>query len=275
MRQIKPHIRISKLSSSVTEYAICWHIKLKNNQEIGFTTHDNDIKINGFNYLSKALIRYDTIQKSTNLLREFDEIAGIIDHEFIKENDILKGKFDNALLSIYLVNYKNIKQPQHLLKQGYISNIRYSNEQFYANISPLTEKLDSNITQSFSPYCRAKFCDERCKLDKSIYTKIGQIHKIISRNSFLDEDRSEDNYYYNFGMIKFLSGKNKGIGLEISNFYNKVIEIILPPLIELNLGDKYEIIAGCDKNFLTCINKFNNAINFRGEPHISNVIEFI
>lgn len=272
MRQIKSHIRTHKPSSSVTEYAMCWHIKLKNDEEIGFTTHDNDIKINGLNYLSKALIRYDAIQKNTNLLKGFNEIIGIIDHELIKEDDILKGKFDNALLSIYLVNYKDTKQLQHLLKQGYISNIKYSNDQFYANVSPLTEKLNSNINQFFSPYCRAKFCDKKCKLDKSIYTKIGKIHKIINRNSFLDEDRTEDNYYYNFGMIKFLSGKNKGMNLEISNFYNKVVEVILLPLIELSLGDQYEITAGCDKSFSTCINKFNNAINFRGEPHISDVI---
>ncbi len=29
-----------------------------------------------------------------------------------------------------------------------------------------------------------------------------------------------------------------------------------------------KIISGCDKNFITCCNKFNNAINFRGEPLI-------
>ena len=28
------------------------------------------------------------------------------------------------------------------------------------------------------------------------------------------------------------------------------------------------ITAGCDKNIETCINKFDNAINFRGESYI-------
>ena len=27
-------------------------------------------------------------------------------------------------------------------------------------------------------------------------------------------------------------------------------------------------IAGCNKEFSTCCNKFNNAINFHGEPHL-------
>ena len=34
------------------------------------------------------------------------------------------------------------------------------------------------------------------------------------------------------------------------------------------INSKYQIIAGCDKNFQTCKNKFNNKDNFRGEPYI-------
>ena len=185
MKKIDHQIIYNKVVSSVTEYAICWHIKLKNGEEIGFTDHDNDIKTDKFEYLSKALIRYNAIQKSVDMLKDFNEISGVIEHDLIKEKDILKGKFDNALLSIYLVNYKDLKQPEYLLKQGYISSIKCSNNQLYADISPITEKLNSNITKSFSPYCRAKFCDEKCKLDKNVHTRIGKIHKIINKNSFL------------------------------------------------------------------------------------------
>ncbi|MDE5056044.1 phage BR0599 family protein [Wolbachia endosymbiont of Drosophila bicornuta] len=31
---------------------------------------------------------------------------------------------------------------------------------------------------------------------------------------------------------------------------------------------KYSILAGCDKTFPTCRSKFNNTVNFRGEPYI-------
>lgn len=31
---------------------------------------------------------------------------------------------------------------------------------------------------------------------------------------------------------------------------------------------KYDDNATCDKSFLTCCNTYNNALNFRGEPHI-------
>jgi hypothetical protein len=29
-----------------------------------------------------------------------------------------------------------------------------------------------------------------------------------------------------------------------------------------------EVREGCDKQFATCVNRFKNALNFRGEPHV-------
>src|SRR5690606_11614302 len=34
------------------------------------------------------------------------------------------------------------------------------------------------------------------------------------------------------------------------------------------IGDTFTIVAGCDKRFVTCKAKFDNAVNFRGFPHL-------
>ena len=33
-------------------------------------------------------------------------------------------------------------------------------------------------------------------------------------------------------------------------------------------GCVVEVREGCDKRFETCVNRFANALNFRGEPHL-------
>jgi uncharacterized phage protein (TIGR02218 family) len=33
-------------------------------------------------------------------------------------------------------------------------------------------------------------------------------------------------------------------------------------------GDNFTVTAGCDKQFQTCHDRFNNIVNFRGFPHI-------
>ncbi|KJV57529.1 phage conserved hypothetical BR0599 family protein [Orientia chuto str. Dubai] len=49
---------------------------------------------------------------------------------------------------------------------------------------------------------------------------------------------------------------------------NSIIETnITIPKFLYNTTD-IKLITGCDKTFSSCIKKFNNAINFRGEPFI-------
>ena len=42
----------------------------------------------------------------------------------------------------------------------------------------------------------------------------------------------------------------------------------LVPDVVVNNSTHVILTAGCDKNFITCCNKFNNGVNFRGEPLI-------
>jgi len=120
-------------------------------------------------------------------------------------------------------------------------------------------------------YRRGIFSDE-LPLQENNYTFHGKITALISHNIFYDSKRNEENFYFNFGKITFLSGTNSGLCFQIKNFTDNEIELILPYMNKLEIGDKYSIIAGCDKYFSSCTTKFNNALNFRGEPYISKVL---
>jgi uncharacterized phage protein (TIGR02218 family) len=54
----------------------------------------------------------------------------------------------------------------------------------------------------------------------------------------------------------------------VKEYKNKVITLFISPLCQIFVGDKYSILAGCDKTFSMCKSKFNNTVNFRGEPYI-------
>ncbi len=42
----------------------------------------------------------------------------------------------------------------------------------------------------------------------------------------------------------------------------------MPMPNSITAGDTFNAIAGCDKTFDACVSKFNNAVNFRGEPYV-------
>ena len=40
------------------------------------------------------------------------------------------------------------------------------------------------------------------------------------------------------------------------------------PRAPVEIGCRVELREGCDKRFATCVSRFANGVNFRGEPHL-------
>jgi uncharacterized phage protein (TIGR02218 family) len=45
-------------------------------------------------------------------------------------------------------------------------------------------------------------------------------------------------------------------------------ELFLPMGYAIRVGDLFRIHPGCDKRLDTCITRFANVLNFRGEPYV-------
>ena len=65
------------------------------------------------------------------------------------------------------------------------------------------------------------------------------------------------------------SGANTGISVEVSSWNNatNVMRLALPMARAIQVGDTYNAVAGCDGRLATCRDKFDNVVNFRGEPY--------
>ncbi|WP_239832711.1 phage BR0599 family protein [Rickettsia endosymbiont of Culicoides newsteadi] len=123
---------------------------------------------------------------------------------------------------------------------------------------------NQSLLQSFSKKCRANFGDLKCKIDKTVYSQIYNIQEIFGRTIVIS-DIDKESGYFNYGDAILANGQ----------FYSKIIShsgnvIILDQLIpdSMKCNKTVDLTIGCDKNFITCCNKFNNAVNFRGEPLI-------
>lgn len=85
--------------------------------------------------------------------------------------------------------------------------------------------------------------------------------------------------FFNGGLVVWETGNNAGIGpksnIEIRDFVaddgvtiTQDIELFTTLPFDIVVGDTARIITGCDKVFQTCIDKFNNARRFKGEPFV-------
>lgn len=74
--------------------------------------------------------------------------------------------------------------------------------------------------------------------------------------------------YYDGGLVVWETGKNAGRSQEIKSWADGALTLFQRPFHIPAVGDRFVIHPGCDKTRATCVSKFSNILNFRGEPDV-------
>lgn len=256
------------LDGEVTTLATCWKLSIANGSVMGFTEHDSDIIFETVTYLASSGFTPTVVENSSDLSVDNLNLEGLLDSATIKEADIMAGIYDFAEIEIFQVNYKDLSQGSLKLRRGWLGEVSMGKNQFVAEVRGLTQKLSKTIGDLFSPSCRADLGDARCQVNLTPFTKTGNITSVTGNSVFQDTVRTEAAGFFDFGKITFTSGNNNGLSMEVKEYTTGSITLVLPMPYDVQVDDAYTIEAGCDKTFETCKNRFDNVINFRGEPHV-------
>jgi uncharacterized phage protein (TIGR02218 family) len=256
------------MDSAITTLATCWHIQLQNGVCLGFTDHDQDIKLDDNIYLASSGFSKSSIEINNSLAVDNLEIRAILDNRVIKEADLLKGLYDMAEVLVFKINYSEPSQGIIILHRGWIGEITIKNNKFFAEVRGIAQKTSADVGEVYSKTCRAEFGDTRCKVNIEQYTFEAQIEKVKSSSSFYCQLLERHGNSFAYGVGEFITGENRGLKFQVKESYHGNIKLIFPLPNTIKEGDKFTIIYGCDKRFETCSKKYNNFLNFRGEPHI-------
>ena len=256
------------LAGEVTSLAVCWKLTLVNGTVMGFTDHTSDLTIGSVLYKAATGFSPTSIETKDKFSVDNLDVAGILDAAAITEADIMAGKYDFAEIVIFMVNVTDPSQGIITHRRGWLGEVRLQNGQFIAEVRGLAQKLSQNIGELYSPTCRAIFGDGRCKANLAGYTVSGTVNAVSSRQVFTGNALTQAAGYFSGGEVVWLTGANAGRRMEIKEFLNKQCTLVLPMPNNVAVGDTFNAVAGCDKTIATCAAKFNNAVNFRGEPYV-------
>lgn len=256
------------LTQEVTTLATCWRITRADGMVLGFTDHDEDIILGEEMFRARSGITPSAISSQLGLAVDNLELEGMLQEDGITERDVLGGAYDHAAVDIFLVNYLAPHEGRLALKSGWLGEIRLSGTSFTAEIRGVSSLLQQTIGQVYTSHCRARLGDTRCGVDLEALTVTGSITAVEAMHAFHDSGRSETNSYFAYGLVRFTSGANAGLTMEVRAFSAGRFSLFLPMPRALAVGDSYLATAGCDKAFDTCCSRFGNALNFRGEPHV-------
>lgn len=232
-----------------------------------FTDAPEDVQLDGL--LFKCNNGFSRSALTGNRLTNVDnfEVYGVIDSDDITANEIESGILIGAEIEVFIADYTLESNEKFSHKTGLIDAITMKDGTYIFQIRSLLDKFNQEIGQTYSPKCRACFGDKHCKVELSKYTFEADVIEIKDKDTLIINIKSEQQINLRDGMFICQSG---GIFRIIEHIGN-VITILNPYNFSIELGSGYNVRLGCDKNFETCISKFNNAVNFRGEPHIPNV----
>ena len=92
--------------------------------------------------------------------------------------------------------------------------------------------------------------------------------EVVEGEADADASRLENAGYFDGGMLSWTSGLNTGLSMEVKSFLGGAFTLYLSMYYPILPGDTFTVYPGCKKRFIDdCTTKFNNAVNFRGEPH--------
>lgn len=110
---------------------------------------------------------------------------------------------------------------------------------------------------------------------RNAWARYAQVDAIIDERHLtltaLPDPRASDDAWYAPGRMIMRSGflKNRGSKIDAWDGATYQLELVSPFANLLEPGDWLEIAPDCDKTLDMCVNKYSNANNYRGFPHIT------
>jgi uncharacterized phage protein (TIGR02218 family) len=273
MRNIPPALQ-AKLNSGVTTLCRCTIVTRRDGVVLGFTDHDRDIVLGAVTCHAHAGLTGSEATAKLGLAVGGAEIAGALNDESLSEADLAAGRYDAAGIEIWLVDWSE-PSLRVLISKGSLGEVRREGAAFAAELRGLAEQLAHETGRIYTAACSADLGDARCKvaLDDPAYRGSGTVAALIGTSSFAATGLGAfDEGWFSAGRVFFDSGANAGLAIEVKRHRVDGASVVLDlwqampePIAP---GDAFTVTAGCDKHFATCRARFDNAINFRGFPHI-------
>ena len=144
-----------------------------------------------------------------------------------------------------------------------------------AEVRSLAHVLNQTVGRTFQYACDAELGDVRCSvdLDDPDYKASGSVTALTGDRSFTASGLGAFAAgWFRLGRLTWSSGANAGRSAEVASHSfqsgERHLALLEAPVRTIAPGNDFLVAAGCDKRLETCRDRFANAINFRGFPHI-------
>lgn len=255
------------LKRELATIALCWRLERRDGVALGFTTHDRDLAIGGLVYRAAPGMLPSSIARSDGFDLDALDVEGALTSDAITAADLKAGRWDGATVTVFMVDWEAPDGETLPLARGELGEVSIKGDAFEAELRGPTAALDRPVVEQTSPECRARFGDKRCRVDLAARMRLARVAAVAGENE-IEVDASAAVDAWRYGRLRWLSGANSGLESAVMGSDGGTVVLRDAPAFSPAAGDLVELTEGCDRRLATCVSRFGNAVNFRGEPHL-------
>lgn len=261
------------LAEGVTTLARGWRITRRDGVVIALTEHDDNLFADGTVFRAAGGVTGSEEASALGFAVGGGEMAAALSSDLIDEADLLAGLYDGASVELLLIDGS---APANFLRlrRGTIGEVRREGGAFTAELRGLASALNVVRGRLFTRACDADLGDARCGVALTgAFRTEGTVAAVEGAGLFVASGLGAYAAgWFTQGRLVMDSGANAGFASEVKAHVvaGGVVRLELwqRPPEPLAVGDAFTVTAGCDKRLSTCRDRFANALNFRGFPHM-------
>lgn len=246
-------------------------INLVDGTTLAFTDHNEELSFD----LGDGVTTYSPgtgiLPSDLSLSAGFDaddmEISGPIG-DVVSASDIVGGRFDDATVRYFLVNWSDLSQGAAKLVKGWVVQATVEGSKFKLLLHSEISRFAQSVGKVITGYCDADFGDTRCtKVPVTVAATVTAATDGIGFTVSFTGSYAND--FFNKGTVTFLTGALAGVRpIEIYDWTSGgAVTLLFPAPDTPHIGDTLTLTQGCGKTRTDCMG-FANIDNFRGFPDV-------
>ena len=210
------------------------------------------------------------------------DLTTLDDGSLFDRDDVMAWRWRNAAFRLFRYRWDvpapTIANDVETMMRGTFGEVTLGENTFTIELRGIAQKLQQPIGIVSQKTCRVRFGSQgpgQCNKDPAPFTFSKTVTAVTNKQTFTAAG-AEPADYFGEGIVTFTSGNNAGVSQKVRTFEAGVFTLVLPMVLDVQVGDAFTAVAGCRKRLMEdCKTKFANVINFQGEPHRPTVDDLV
>ena len=280
-------------SAGGTSLAYAILIQREDGQLFGFTGHDKPLTLDlspwsstswsltaqtAFVFNASQGLDVSTITTTAGFNVDQLDLTTLDDGSLFNRDAIQAGRWKNAKFRIFRYRWDvatTIANDVETMMRGTFGEITLGDTTITIELRGIAQKLQQPVGIVSQQTCRARYGEQglgKCNKNVSAETFTLTVTAVTDKQTFTASTATQAADFFGEGIVTWLTGNNAGVAQKVRTFASGVFTLVLPMVLNIQVGDTFTALRGCRKRLSDCVARAN-AVNFQGEPHRPTVDE--